>query len=40
MSDEQHVDEAEPVDYESPAVEDLDTTEGPTLTSAGGSGPG
>jgi hypothetical protein len=37
MSDEQHVDgdENEAVEYETPAVEDLGTTEGPTVTSAG-----
>jgi hypothetical protein len=35
MSDEQRADES--VEYEAPAVEDLDTTEGPAVTAAGES---
>jgi hypothetical protein len=35
MSDDQRDD----VDYESPVVEDIDTTEGPAVTSAGSSNP-
>jgi hypothetical protein len=31
-------DQREPVDYEEPVVEDLDSTEGPAVTAAGGSG--
>jgi hypothetical protein len=39
VSEEQHTDgaETEAVDYETPSVEDLGTTEGPTVTSAGAS---
>ncbi len=37
MSDELNVQEREPADYEPPAVQDLDTTEGPAVTAAGGS---
>jgi hypothetical protein len=34
MSDDQR-DDLEPVDYEAPSVEDLDSTEGPAVTAAG-----
>jgi hypothetical protein len=35
MGDEQR-DELESTDYEAPSVEDLDSTEGPAVTAAGG----
>jgi hypothetical protein len=38
MSDERGVHEGEP-DYEPPAVEDLDITEGPAVTAAGNTKP-
>jgi hypothetical protein len=37
MADDQQRDEQEPEGYEAPAVEDLDTTEGPAVTAAGSS---
>ncbi len=39
MNDELSIHEGEPADYEPPAVQDLDTTEGPAVTSAGSSNP-
>ena len=40
MSDEHEQDETEPDAYEAPSVEDLTATDGPSVTAAGGSGPG
>jgi hypothetical protein len=39
MADEPR-DDAQSGEYEAPDVEDLDSTEGPAVTAAGGSGPG
>jgi hypothetical protein len=37
MSEDQRVGAPDGADYESPSVEDLDTTEGPAVTAAGES---